>query len=131
MIRLMGLVCAALTAALIALAPIPSAQAAPLLAGSGNMLRDTLPQTTELVRRGGFRGGFRGGARGFRAARGFRGGYHRPARFYRPYRAYRGYRPASYGAPFAYGARCLVRPARWIWTAYGYQLRPARRVCRY
>lgn len=138
MIRFMGLVYAALTAVFIGLAPVPSAQAAPVLMGGGAIIRDTLPQTTELVRRGG-RGGFRGGGRGFRGGfrggRSFRGGYHRQARFHRPYRPYRGYRrayrPAFYGSPYAYGAGCFIRPARYIWTAYGYQLRPARRVCRY
>jgi hypothetical protein len=131
MSRFMGIVYAALATLVMALAPIPSAQAAPVLMGSGNIIRDTVPETIEVVRRGG-RGGFRGG---FRGGRSFRGGYYRPARFYRPYRPYRGYgrayRPAFYGPSYVYGARCFVRPARWIWTAYGYQLRPARRICRY
>lgn len=137
MIRITGLFPMALMALFIALMPLPSAKAAPMLMGSGNIIREALPPTTELVRRGGrggFRGGFRGGGRGFRGPRAFRGGYYRSARSHRPYRPYRGYgrayRPAFYGAPFMYGTRCFIRPARWVWTAYGYQLRPARRVCR-
>ncbi|MGL4637779.1 MAG: hypothetical protein ACRCWF_17490 [Beijerinckiaceae bacterium] len=137
MSRLTGVFYAAFTALIIALAPIPSAQAAPLLMGGGNIIRDTVPESTEQVRRGG-RGGFRGG--GFRGHRGFRGGFHRGPRFHRPYYGYRGYGrpyrpafagPAFYGSPYGYGARCFIRPARYVPTPYGYQLRPARRICRY
>jgi hypothetical protein len=131
MIRLMGILYAAIAAIVIATAPMTSAQAAPVFAGSGNIVRDAVPSTTETVqwgrgRGGGFRGGgrgFRGG--GFRGGRGFYGGRaFRPARIYGP-RYRRGFR-----APIYYGRRCWIRPAGWVWTPYGHVFRPARRVCR-
>jgi hypothetical protein len=133
MIRLIGTFYAAIVALVLAMAPMPSAQAAPVFAGSGNVILGSISPTTETVRfrgGGGFRGnrGFRGG-RGFRGNRGFNRGY------YRPYRGYRrvGYygAPAYYGRPAYYGPRCFYRPARYVQTYYGVQFRPARRVCRY
>jgi hypothetical protein len=127
MMRVMGIVYAAIAAIVIAMAPMSPAQAAPVFAGSGNIVRDAVPNVTENVRRGGFRGG------GFRGHRGgFRGGW----RGHRGYGHRRGYRapiygaPVYYGAPAYYGRRCFIRPARWVWTDYGRVLRPARRVCR-
>jgi hypothetical protein len=123
MIRFMGVIYAAVTALVLALAPVPSAQAAPVMGGSGRAITDSAPALTNEVR-------WRGG-RGFR-----RGGFYRGPRvyrraYYRPVRVYRGpryYRPA-YG--YGYGARCWIRPARYGWTPYGYGYIPARRVCRW
>jgi hypothetical protein len=137
MIRLMGMIYAAIAAIVIATAPVSTAQAAPAFAGTGNIVRDTVPNSTEVVRRGGFRGGFRGGGfrgGGFRRAGIYRGGYraYRPARVYYGPRYRRAYRaPIYYGAPVYYGRRCFIRPGRWEWTAFGHIYQPARRVCRY
>jgi hypothetical protein len=132
MIRFMGILYAAIAAIVIATAPMTSAQAAPMFAGSGNIVRDAVPATTESVRWGGRGRGFRGG--GFRRG-GFRGGYGRG--YGRGYGYRRGYRapvyfgaPVYYGAPAYYGRRCWIRPARWVWTPYGQVLRRAKRVCR-
>jgi hypothetical protein len=137
MIRLMGIVYAAIAAIVIATAPMTSAQAAPVFAGSGSIVRDAVPNATETVQWGRRRGGgFRGGGRGFRGGgfRGNRGGFNRgfrPARAYYGPRYRRGYRaPIYYGAPVYYGRRCWIRPAKWVLTPFGYQLRRARRVCR-
>jgi hypothetical protein len=130
MIRFLGLVYAAVAALVIATAPLSTAQAAPVFAGSGNLVRQTVPTVTDTVGfrgRGGFRrGGFRG--RGF-YGRGYgRRGYYRRGFYGRP--AYFG-SPVYYGAPAYYGPRCFFRPARTVLTPYGYQFRPARRICRY
>jgi hypothetical protein len=117
MTRLMGVIYAAVAALVIGMAPVPSANAAPLFAGSGGVIRDTAPAVTDEVRwRGGGRG-FRGGYRGYR---GYRRGFYRPYRAYRPF-----YRPAYVGPA------CFWRPARWVWTPYGQRFVPARRVCRW
>jgi hypothetical protein len=130
MIRLMGMLYAAIAAIVIATAPISTVQAAPAFAGSGNLVRDAVPNTTETVRWGGRRGGFRGG--GFRRAGIYRGGYRGGYGGYRPARAYYGPRYRRvYRAPVYYGRRCFIRPGGWVWTAYGQVYRPARRVCRY
>jgi hypothetical protein len=128
MIRFFGLVYAAVAALVIATAPLSTAQAAPALAGSGNLVRSAVPALTDTVQyrgRGGYRrGGFRRGGfygRGY-ARRGFYGrGFGRPV-------YYGG--PVYYGRP-AYGPRCFFRPARTVLTPYGYAFRPARRICRY
>jgi hypothetical protein len=119
MSRLSGVFNAAVAALVITLAPMPAAQAAPMLAGSGNVILDTVPAVTDEVRWG-RGGGWRGGGRGYRR------GFYRPARFYRPHRFHRPY----YARPAFYGGACFIRPAGWVWTPYGQQWRPARRVCR-
>ena len=106
MIRFLGLVYAAVAALVIATAPLSTAQAAPAFAGSGNLVRSTVPAQTDTVQyrgRGGFRrGGFRHG--GFRG-RGFYGrGYARRGFYGR--RAYFG-GPVYYGRPAFYGPRCF------------------------
>ncbi len=123
MTRAFSVIYAALAALVIAMAPLPQAQAAASFAGSGAVIRGTVPAVTEEVR-------WRGGGRGFRR------GHYRPARFYRPYRAYRpdrayGYRPYYARPAHYYGPACFWRPGRWVMTPYGYQWRRARRVCRY
>jgi hypothetical protein len=123
MTRFLGVVYAAIAALVIAMAPLPQAQAAATFAGSGAVIRDTVPAVTNEVR-------WRGGGRGYRR------GFYRPARHYRPYRAYRPYRPYGYFRPYYarpayFGPACFWRPGRWVWTPYGQQWRPARRVCRY
>jgi hypothetical protein len=123
MTRFLGVVYAAIAALVIAMAPLPQAQAAAAFSGSGAIIRDTVPAVTNEVR-------WHGGGRGYRR------GFYRPARHYRPYRAYRPYRPYGYYRPYYarpayFGPACFWRPARWVWTPYGQQLRPARRVCRY
>jgi hypothetical protein len=125
--RLAGFLTAALTAFVIGTATAPPVQAAPAMTGTGTSVLDGTPQVTEEV---GWRGGRRwGGPR-----------YHRRAYFHRPhYRAYhrpiyrhhyRPYRPV-YARPVYYGPSCFWRPARTVWTHYGWQWRPARRICRY
>ncbi len=119
MTRVMGIVSAAISALLIAMAPLPSAQAAPVATGSGTAVLEAIPAITDEVR--------------WRGGRGYRRAYHRPHRAYRPYRAHRHYgfyRP-YYARPAFIGPACFIRPARWIWTPYGQQWRPARRICRY
>lgn len=117
MMRIAGVVSAALTALIIGLAPIPSAQAAPALTGSGGLIQETVPAATEQVR--------------------WRGRRVYVARPYRPYRYrhYRPYRPIyhrpAYYRPAYYGPRCVWRPARTVWTPYGWRVRPAARICRY
>ena len=117
MTRVMGIIYAAVAALVIGMAPLPQAQAAPVFAGSGSVIRDTVPAITDEV---GWRGGrgWRGGGRGYRRG------------FYRPYRPYGFYRP-YYARPAFVGPACFIRPGRWVWTSYGQQWRPARRVCRY
>jgi hypothetical protein len=134
MSRVLGIIYAGVAALIIGLAPTPSAQAAPLMPGIGNVVQGTVPAATTEVGWHGRRGGYRG----------YRGGYRRA--YYRPYRAYhrRAYyrpayyrpayyrpRPVYYGYGSSYGPRCFIRQARWVYTPYGYQLRRARRICRY
>jgi hypothetical protein len=121
MTRMMGIISAAIAALVIGMAPLPQARAAPVFAGSGGVIRDTAPTVTDEVR-------WRGG-RGFGRGRGWGRGY-RPYRAYRPYRPYGYYRP-YYARPAFIGPACFIRPGRWVWTPYGQQWRPARRVCRY
>ncbi len=129
MTRVFGIMYAAVAALIIGLAPAPSAQAAPLMPAIGNVVQDTAPTATTQVQWRGRRGGYRGHRGGYRRAyyRPYRG-YYRPAYarpvYYRPRPVYYGYRPV-------YGPRCFFRPARWVYTPYGYRLRPARRICRY
>jgi hypothetical protein len=119
MMRIAGFASAALTAFAIGMAA-PPAQAAPAMTGSGAIIREATPQVVEEV---GWRGRRFGGPR-----------YHRPARFYRPVRYYRPYyrpfRPA-YVRPAFYGPSCFWRPARTVWTPYGWRWRPAARICRW
>ncbi|MFM9975248.1 MAG: hypothetical protein ACKVON_11850 [Beijerinckiaceae bacterium] len=130
MTRYLGLIYAAVAALVIATAPVSTAQAAPLFVGPGTLIRETLPALTETVQ---FRGrGYRGG--GFRHRGGYgRGGYARRGIYRRGFYG----RPAFYGAPVYYGRpayygpRCFIRPARTVLTPYGYEFRPARRICRY
>jgi hypothetical protein len=127
--RLLGIVYAAIAAIIITLAtPLSTASASPILGGTGLAIRDAQPGLTTEVR--GHRG-FRGG-RGWRGHRGFRGArFYGGPRYYRPYRPVRFGGPVYYGRPAYYGRRCFIRPARWVYTPYGYRLRPARRVCRF
>lgn len=127
MIRLAGVVAAALMALVIGTAVPPSAHAAPTLTGTGRIVLDGAPQLTEDVRWRGHGGRRFGGGRHFRPIRAHRG-FYGPRYRYRAYRPY--YRPA-YVAPAYYGPRCFIRPARNVWTPYGWQWRPARRICRY
>jgi hypothetical protein len=134
MSRVLGMIYVAVAALIIGLAPVPSAQASPLLSGIGNVVQGTAPAAATQVQ---WRGGR--GYRGHRGFRGHRGGYSRS--YYRPHRGYyrRAYyrpnyyrpRPVYYGYGQSYGRRCFWRPARYVNTYYGYQLRPARRICRY
>jgi hypothetical protein len=121
MMKFLGIIYAAVAALVIATAPINTVQAAPALAGSGNLVREAVPGMTTDVRWRGHRGGFRRGH--YRPVR-----VYRPVRYHRPY--YRPYRRA-YVRPVYYGPRCVIRPARTVWTAYGWQWVPARRICRY
>jgi hypothetical protein len=118
MMRIAGIVGAALTALVIGFTPLPSAQAAPAMTGTGGLIQDTVPTATEDVRWRGGRGW------GGRRAWGGRRFHHRPYGFYRPYR------PVYYGG-YGYGARCFWRPARTVWTPYGWRWRPAARICRW
>jgi hypothetical protein len=93
----------------------------------------------------GHRGGWHGGHRGYRHGwhRGYRHGWHGGPRWHhRPYYArpyHRPYRPRAvfyggpvYGAPvYGHGPRCFWRPARYVYTAWGPEFRPARRICRW
>jgi hypothetical protein len=127
--------CAALLFALVlGLAPAPRALAAPVLTGSGILVRDAVPQHAETV---GWRGGGRGwGHRGWRGrGYGHRGwghrgwGYHRP--YYRPFHVRPAYYGPAYYRPVYAGPRCYFRPARTVWTPYGWRWRPAARICRW
>ncbi len=119
--KLLGVVSAGLTALVIGFAPIPSATAAPALTGTGSLIRDTVPEATEEVR---WRGG---GGRGFHGHRGFGRGHWGHRRW--GYRHF-GYRPV-FARPAYYGGGCFWRPARTVSTPYGWQFRPARRICRW
>jgi hypothetical protein len=116
MSKVTGVLTAGLTAMVIGFAAAPAAQAAPALTATGGVIRDVVPDATEEVR-------WRGGGRGFRHG-GWHGRrfHHRRYGFHRPY-----YRPAFYGG---YGG-CFWRPARTVWTPYGWRWRPAARVCRW
>ncbi len=114
MSKFAGLVGAALTAMVIGTASMPSAIAAPAMTGSGGIVLDAVPQQAEEAR-------WRG--RRVVVVRHYR------YRVYRPYRPYF-YRPAFY-RPVYYGPRCFWRPARTVWTPYGWRWRPAVRVCRW
>jgi hypothetical protein len=119
--RFVGVASAAL-AALAIWTATPSAEAAPAMTGTGNIVLEGTPQVAEEV---GWRGGRRfGGPRYYRPGR-----FYRPARFYRPY--YRPYYRPVYARPAYYGARCFWRPARTVWTPYGWRWRPAARICRW
>jgi hypothetical protein len=113
MSKLTATFAAGLTAMVIGFAIAP-AQAAPTPAGAGGLINATVPDAVEDVR-------WRGGWRGHRVV---------VVRPYRPYRhAFYGhgfYRPAYYG-----GGGCFWRPARTVWTPYGWRFRPARRICRW
>jgi hypothetical protein len=128
MIRMSRFAIAALASIMIGAAAIPAATAAPTLTGTGTAVIEGTPNVTEDVR---WRGG-RGFGRGFRAAR-FHRPFYRPARFHRPY--YRPFRPVYarpfYVRPAYYGPRCFWRPARTVWTPYGWRWRPAARICRW
>jgi hypothetical protein len=117
--RIVGVASAAIAAVMIWTAAPSSVQAAPAMTGTGTVVLEGTPQMTEEVR---WRGGRRfGGPRFYRPAR-----FHRP--YYRPY--YRPFRPV-YVRPAYYGPRCFWRPARTVWTPYGWRWRPAARICRW
>jgi hypothetical protein len=116
--RLFGVVAAGFTAAVIGFAAVPSANAAPTMTGTGTIVTETMPTLTEDVRWRGGRGFRHGGWRGHRFNR------HRHFGYYRPYR------PAFY-RPAYYGPSCFIRPARQVWTPYGWRFRPAARICRW
>jgi hypothetical protein len=117
--RLFGVVAAGFTAMVIGAAAVPQASAAPVLTATGDLIRDTVPNATEEVRWGGRGRGW--GGRGW----GGRRFHHRHYGFYRPYR------PVYYGGYGGYGVRCFWRPARQVWTPYGWRFRPAARICRW
>jgi hypothetical protein len=121
--RLAGILTAALTALVIGNATVPSAVAAPAMTGTGMLVRDTTPEVATEV---GWRGGRRWGGHRFHR----RAYFHRP--YYRPHyrHHYRPFRPV-YARPAYYGPSCFWRPARTVWTPYGWQWRPARRICRW
>jgi hypothetical protein len=121
MFRITGAVFAALAAIAIGAAGTPAANAAPALTGTGTAIIEGSPTLTEDVR---WRGRRVVVVHRYRPAR-----FHRPARFYRPYRP--GYARSFIARPAFYGARCFWRPARSVWTPYGWRWRPAARVCRW
>jgi hypothetical protein len=118
--RFVGLASAALTAFVIGFSAVPTANAAPALTGTGSIVRDAVPEATEEVR-------WHGG-RGFRGHRGYG---HRGWRGYRHYGYYRPFRPVYVRPAYYGGGGCFWRPARQVWTPYGWRFRPAARICRW
>jgi hypothetical protein len=123
--RITGFLAAAAAAIVIGTASLSSAQAAPVMTGTGTVVLESTPQTVEDVR-------WRGGGRRFVGHRFGGPRFHRGARFHRPYygHRYRPYRPV-YVRPAYHGPRCFWRPARTVWTHYGWRFRPAARICRW
>jgi hypothetical protein len=114
MMRISGIASAVVTAIVVGTASMPTASAAPGMTGTGRIVNETMPALTEDVR-----------WRGRRVVVVHR---YRPHRYYRPFRPVY-YRP--YYRPAYYGPRCFWRPARTVWTPYGWRWRPAARICRW
>jgi hypothetical protein len=118
MLKLSGIAGAAFLALGLVTAPANQAAAAPLPAEAGVLLRDGAPGAVEQA-----------GWRGRRVVVVHR---YRPYRgYYRPYRPYRPAYHRPYYRPAYYGPRCFWRPARSVWTPYGWRWRPAARICRW